>query len=104
MRAPAVSLSSRVLTPNSPIPCTGQPCRFLLSFAVSRLIFGGKQMYAVTSIFPGEDAKMRKPTRSPTPNPTCPLFRNDDKTVTDYKVVGGSVLHLVLALRGGCRA
>ncbi|CAI5439233.1 unnamed protein product [Caenorhabditis angaria] len=26
---------------------------------------------------------------------------NDDKTATDYKVVGGSVLHLVLALRGG---
>ena len=26
---------------------------------------------------------------------------NDDKTAADYKVVGGSVLHLVLALRGG---
>ncbi|CAJ0930403.1 unnamed protein product, partial [Mesorhabditis belari] len=26
---------------------------------------------------------------------------NDDKTATDYKIVGGSVLHLVLALRGG---
>ncbi|KAK6730191.1 hypothetical protein RB195_006948 [Necator americanus] len=26
---------------------------------------------------------------------------NDDKTATDYKVAGGSVLHLVLALRGG---
>lgn len=31
----------------------------------------------------------------------CPLFRNDDKTASDYKVTGGSVLHLVLALRGG---
>ncbi|EGT49148.1 hypothetical protein CAEBREN_07880 [Caenorhabditis brenneri] len=27
---------------------------------------------------------------------------NEDKTAADYKVVGGSVLHLVLALRGGC--
>lgn len=32
----------------------------------------------------------------------CHLFsRNDDKTAADYKVTGGSVLHLVLALRGG---
>ena len=28
--------------------------------------------------------------------------RNDDKTAADYKIQGGSVLHLVLALRGGC--
>jgi len=27
---------------------------------------------------------------------------NDDKTASEYKVTGGSVLHLVLALRGGC--
>uniref|UniRef100_F1LFR7 Ubiquitin-like protein NEDD8 n=1 Tax=Ascaris suum TaxID=6253 RepID=F1LFR7_ASCSU len=27
---------------------------------------------------------------------------NDEKSVQDYKVSGGSVLHLVLALRGGC--
>lgn len=26
---------------------------------------------------------------------------NDDKTASEYKVTGGSVLHLVLALRGG---
>ncbi|TKR96304.1 hypothetical protein L596_010344 [Steinernema carpocapsae] len=26
---------------------------------------------------------------------------NDDKGVHEYKIVGGSVLHLVLALRGG---
>ncbi|KAI8615239.1 ubiquitin-related domain-containing protein [Chytriomyces sp. MP71] len=26
---------------------------------------------------------------------------NDDKTATDYNIEGGSVLHLVLALRGG---
>ncbi|MFH4975737.1 hypothetical protein AB6A40_002446 [Gnathostoma spinigerum] len=26
---------------------------------------------------------------------------NDEKMAVDYKVVGGSVLHLVLALRGG---
>lgn len=30
-------------------------------------------------------------------------IRNDDKTAADYKVQGGSVLHLVLALRGGCK-
>lgn len=29
------------------------------------------------------------------------FLRNDDKTAQDYKVQGGSVLHLVLALRGG---
>ena len=28
-------------------------------------------------------------------------YRNDEKTAQDYKVTGGSVLHLVLALRGG---
>ena len=28
-------------------------------------------------------------------------FRNDENTAKDYKVQGGSVLHLVLALRGG---
>jgi hypothetical protein len=27
--------------------------------------------------------------------------RNDEKTAQDYKITGGSVLHLVLALRGG---
>jgi len=27
---------------------------------------------------------------------------NDNKAASDYKIVGGSVLHLVLALRGGC--
>ena len=26
---------------------------------------------------------------------------NDNKTAADYKIEGGSVLHLVLALRGG---
>ena len=26
---------------------------------------------------------------------------NDEKTASDYKVTGGSVLHLILALRGG---
>ena len=29
------------------------------------------------------------------------LCRNDEKTAADYKIQGGSVLHLVLALRGG---
>lgn len=29
------------------------------------------------------------------------ILRNDEKTAADYKIQGGSVLHLVLALRGG---
>lgn len=29
------------------------------------------------------------------------IYRNDEKTAADYRVQGGSVLHLVLALRGG---
>lgn len=33
-----------------------------------------------------------------------PVDRNDEKTAQDYKVQGGSVLHLVLALRGGSAA
>lgn len=28
-------------------------------------------------------------------------FRNDEKLASEYNVEGGSVLHLVLALRGG---
>ena len=27
---------------------------------------------------------------------------NDDRTAKEYNIEGGSVLHLVLALRGGC--
>lgn len=45
-----------------------------------------------------------------TPSPSCPLNRlifggkqmSDDRTAKDYNIEGGSVLHLVLALRGGC--
>ena len=29
------------------------------------------------------------------------VYRNDEKTAAEYKIQGGSVLHLVLALRGG---
>jgi len=36
-----------------------------------------------------------------TTNLLCLFHRNDEKTAADYKVQGGSVLHLVLALRGG---
>ncbi|TPX31558.1 hypothetical protein SmJEL517_g05149 [Synchytrium microbalum] len=31
-----------------------------------------------------------------------PQQRADDKTAADYNIEGGTVLHLVLALRGGC--
>ncbi|ORY75813.1 ubiquitin-related domain-containing protein [Protomyces lactucae-debilis] len=48
-----------------------------------RLIFGGKQMYAVPMSLNRSDC------------------RNDEKTATEYGVEGGSILHLVLALRGG---
>lgn len=33
--------------------------------------------------------------------PFVVILRNDEKTAADYKIQGGSVLHLVLALRGG---
>ena len=29
------------------------------------------------------------------------IFRNDEKFASEYNIEGGSVLHLVLALRGG---
>lgn len=29
------------------------------------------------------------------------FYRNDDKFASEYNIEGGSVLHLVLALRGG---
>lgn len=35
------------------------------------------------------------------PTPISSRCRNDEKTAADYKIQGGSVLHLVLALRGG---
>lgn len=35
------------------------------------------------------------------PTPVSSRCRNDEKTAADYKIQGGSVLHLVLALRGG---
>jgi hypothetical protein len=31
-----------------------------------------------------------------------PVNRSDDRLASDYNIEGGSVLHLVLALRGGC--
>lgn len=37
----------------------------------------------------------------PGASPFVFVLRNDEKTAADYKIQGGSVLHLVLALRGG---
>eukprot|EP00897_Mesotaenium_endlicherianum_P010958 jgi/Mesen1/9891/ME000070S09182 len=35
-------------------------------------------------------------------NVKAKIQMNDEKTAKDYNIEGGSVLHLVLALRGGC--
>lgn len=59
-----------------------------------RLIFSGKQMY----VHPFSHELFFTAIKS---NTYLCFFRNDDKTAADYKVQGGSVLHLVLALRGG---
>lgn len=59
--------------------------------AQQRLIFGGKQM-SVGGTFTGTRVVLTKLVTIP---------RADDKTASDYAIEGGSVLHLVLALRGG---
>lgn len=61
-----------------------------------RLIYSGKQMWvSIMSRFPLQH--LQRPIWSPDLVP----LRNDEKTAADYKIQGGSVLHLVLALRGG---
>lgn len=56
-----------------------------------RLIFSGKQMYDFLKLIIFLVNLLK-----------CSYcYRNDEKTAQDYKVQGGSVLHLVLALRGG---
>jgi hypothetical protein len=56
--------------------------------------------------------KLRESSRSKLSSRPSPLVlrrlifggkqMNDDKIAKDYNIEGGSVLHLVLALRGGC--
>lgn len=67
-----------------------------------RLIYSGKQMWVffwwAVSVIAAECFYYAFSKSSP----LCPLpLRNDEKTAADYKIQGGSVLHLVLALRGG---
>lgn len=68
-----------------------------------RLIFSGKQMYANTTLSRASPKGLSavKPPSHLTDSPYRVTARNDEKTITDYKVVSGSILHLVLALRGG---
>lgn len=76
-----------------------------------RLIFSGKQMYVLCrdlfflTIFPIVlDSMLNRCFIVLIAYCLYDFFsgaRNDDKTASDYKVQGGSVLHLVLALRGG---
>jgi hypothetical protein len=51
------------------------------------LIFGGKQMYVLHKQYQQSNSF---------------FCRSDDKSASEYNIEGGSVLHLVLALRGGC--
>lgn len=71
-----------------------------------RLIFSGKQMYVKTLSLCVCDLFIVSLQFSEIEwHFILPFLsfvrRNDDKTASDYKVQGGSVLHLVLALRGG---
>jgi len=54
-----------------------------------RLIFGGRQMWVFDH------------TWTSNVSPSIYLDRPDDKTAKDFNISAGSVLHLVLALRGG---
>lgn len=52
-------------------------------------------------------AQLHSPALATTNDVRCSLIfagkaMNDDKMAKDYNIEGGSVLHLVLALRGGC--
>lgn len=72
-----------------------------------RLIYSGKQMWVPPSVllvaltssyfFSSYRISLNHSPFSVSPLP----LRNDEKTAADYKIQGGSVLHLVLALRGG---
>lgn len=68
-----------------------------------RLIYSGKQMWVLlhhelsSSVVAAQ--VFSKPPRALSRVLSHP--RNDEKTAADYKIQGGSVLHLVLALRGG---
>lgn len=68
-----------------------------------RLIYSGKQMWVSPSIAELLLAENFLPFSSLSTRLPCFLCfpRNDEKTAADYKIQGGSVLHLVLALRGG---
>lgn len=58
-----------------------------------RLIHGGKQMYV--SFLTPSSLTMDITDKTV-------ISRTDDKTASEYNLVAGDTLHLVLALRGGC--
>ncbi|CAO2590970.1 Nedd8 [Lemmus lemmus] len=68
-----------------------------------RLIYSGKQMSACEC----RSLQLSGPPGAVVTQDCEPLEvgtgirTNDEKTAADYKILGGSVLHLVLALRGG---
>lgn len=66
-----------------------------------RLIYSGKQMWGILLCSYLHMISRCSPANSN--HLLCCLvnLRNDEKTAADYKIQGGSVLHLVLALRGG---
>ncbi|KAI4748084.1 hypothetical protein E4T50_01626 [Aureobasidium sp. EXF-12298] len=63
--------------------------------AQQRLIFGGKQMYVWNRSLEINAKDGRHATDE------IRIYRNDDKTASEYQLEGGATLHLVLALRGG---
>ena len=71
-----------------------------------RLIFSGKALFAVHAWPPCGRCSvivihhLHAPPLVTQPARLTP-GRGDDKPLTDFKITGGSVLHLVLSLRGG---
>jgi ubiquitin-like protein Nedd8 len=72
-----------------------------------RLIFGGKALYVCLLCMDicfgefGSGELTTQPLACRVPTLLFSLRRNDEKTAAEYKIEGGSVLHLVLSLRGG---
>lgn len=89
---------------NSEIPVLGQQHWNIVNVGGSPFALGILHLYGHTLVS-GQITTDMKKICSSLPNipffPLCLSLRNDEKTAADYKIQGGSVLHLVLALRGG---